>query len=152
MEVDKTEIDREVLPENQDNKMFNEHLDRMDATINNSEELIEKGTQELKNWISQLNVDALTIDDASDVKSMVTVYSTLSAGQKNFLTTDEYQKLSAAALKISDLEKAEENKEPVEKPEPPEKDEKGCKSSMSMAIGFVVLAMASAVLMKKKGE
>lgn len=47
MEVNKTEINREVLPEKQDNKMFNEHLDRMDATINDSEKLIESRTYEI---------------------------------------------------------------------------------------------------------
>lgn len=122
------------------------------AEFTYTEELIETGTQELKDWISALDVDALTIEDATEVKSMVTAYSTLSAGQKGFLTTEEYQKLSAAAVKINELEKAEADKEPVVKPEKPEKEKKGCNSTMSMAIGFVVLAMASAVLMKKKGE
>lgn len=47
IEVVKTENVREVLPENQDYKMFNEHLDRMDTTINGSEKLIESRTYEI---------------------------------------------------------------------------------------------------------
>ena len=47
IEVVKTENVREVLPENQDYKMFNEHLDRMDTTINDSEKLIESRTYEI---------------------------------------------------------------------------------------------------------
>ena len=46
-EVVKAEKGTEVLPGNQDYKMFNEHLDRMDATINDSEKLIESRTYEI---------------------------------------------------------------------------------------------------------
>ena len=46
IEVVKTENVREVSPENQDYNMFNEHLDRIDATINDSEKLIESRTYE----------------------------------------------------------------------------------------------------------
>ncbi len=46
-EVVKIEKGTEVLLENQDYKMFNEHLDRTDATINDSEKLIESRTYEI---------------------------------------------------------------------------------------------------------
>lgn len=47
IDVVKAENCSEVVPENQDYKKFNEHLDRIDTTINASEKLIESRTYEI---------------------------------------------------------------------------------------------------------
>ncbi|MBQ8885488.1 MAG: leucine-rich repeat protein [Clostridia bacterium] len=118
-----------------------------------SEELIEEGTQAIKDWLASLSVDALKLEDGTQVDRMEIAYSMLKSGQKSFFTSDETAKLSAAVSKIAALRAAEPT-DPVEPgnptdpsdptdPEPTEKD--GGKGwIVGVVIGAVVLVGAAA--------
>ena len=69
-----------------------------------SEELIEADTQKLLDWLTNLDVDKLTLDDVSTVEAMNMSYFITSASQKTFISEELVNKLVAAVEKIAELQ------------------------------------------------
>lgn len=86
-------------------------------SIEYSEERIESGTQALLDWLIALDVDALTLDDATTVNQMYTDYRMMSNGQREFIA-DYVDKLNAAVERINELSGNTDQPEPPE-PETP---------------------------------
>lgn len=74
-----------------------------------TEELIESDTQTLIDWLSELNVDTLTLADADTVTAMNLVFSMLKDSQKEFISESSRTKLTQAVAKIEALQKEEED-------------------------------------------
>lgn len=75
-----------------------------------TEELIESDTQALIDWLSELEVDALTLADADTVTAMNLVFTMLKDSQKElFINEANRTKLTQAVAKIETLRKEEEN-------------------------------------------
>ena len=68
-----------------------------------SEELIESSTQSLLDWLTALDVDALTAADEAVVNEMNMIYFIMSESQKTFISEELTNKLTAAVEKIAQL-------------------------------------------------
>ena len=68
-----------------------------------SAELIEEDTQMLIDWLSTLNVDALTAADKATVDSMNMIYFMMSSSQKAFIPEESVAKLVAAVDKLANV-------------------------------------------------
>lgn len=69
-----------------------------------SEELIEPDTQKLLDWLTSLNVDALTLADKDVVTEMNMIYFMMSKTQKAFISEEYKTKLDLAVEKIAALQ------------------------------------------------
>ena len=68
-----------------------------------SEELIETSTQNLLDWLTALDVEALTLADEAVVNEMNMIYFIMSESQKAFISEELTNKLTAAVEKIAAL-------------------------------------------------
>ena len=69
-----------------------------------SEELIEEDTQILLDWLTAVNVDALTVADKSIVSQMNMTYFMMSESQKAFISEELKQKLDLAVAKMATIQ------------------------------------------------
>ena len=69
-----------------------------------SEELIESDTQKVLEWLTTLDVEALTIADKAIVDEMNMLYFMLTASQKAFISEELAAKLVAAVDKLAALQ------------------------------------------------
>ena len=68
-----------------------------------SEELMEATTQKLLDWLTALDVEALTANDEAVVTEMNMIYFIMSESQKTFISEELTNKLTAAVDKIASL-------------------------------------------------
>ena len=68
-----------------------------------SEEIIEADTQKLIDWLSTLNVDAITAADKAIVDEMNMIYFMMSNAQKAFIPEESVAKLVEAVNKVATL-------------------------------------------------
>lgn len=106
-----------------------------------SEELIEEGTQALLDWLTALDVDALTLADEETVTQMNTNYNMLTDGQRAFVA--QYaDKLAQAVAKIAELKGETPDDDP---PQPEQPEEGGADLGLIIglsAAGVVIVAAA----------
>ena len=69
-----------------------------------SEELIEPDTQTLLDWLTTLDVEALTAADKKTVEQMDMIYFMMKASQKAFINEEYTAKLTAAVEKMAAIE------------------------------------------------
>ena len=69
-----------------------------------SEELIESDTQKLLDWLTALDVDALTADDKATVTEMNMIYFMMKQSQKAFISEELQAKLVAAVDKLANVQ------------------------------------------------
>ena len=68
-----------------------------------TEEIIEEDTQKLLDWLIALDVDALTLNDATTVDSMNVIFFMMTESQKAFIAEEYRAKLDLAIAKIAEL-------------------------------------------------
>ena len=106
-----------------------------------SEELIEEGTQALLDWLTALDVDALTLADEATVTQMNTNYNMLTDGQRAFVA--QYaDKLAQAVARIAELKGETPDDDP---PQPEQPEEGGADLGLIIglsAAGVVIVAAA----------
>ncbi|MBR2341017.1 MAG: leucine-rich repeat protein [Clostridia bacterium] len=69
-----------------------------------SEELIESDTKKLRDWLTTLDVDALTADDKAVVTEMNMIYFMMRQSQKAFISEELQAKLVAAVDKLANVQ------------------------------------------------
>lgn len=68
-----------------------------------SAEVIEADTQSIIDWLADLDVESLTLDDSETVTQMNRLYNMLSEAQKAFISDEYTAKLTAAVDRIAQL-------------------------------------------------